>query len=433
MAEQHEGPTGPDLTQGISVDDVADGAMLAGHADGEAVLLVRRGDDLVRDRRDVQPLQRPARGGARGGRHGALPLAPRLLQPPNGGGAAAAGAQRFAVLGGGAAWRAGLRRRQADGRERSGSPDPRALAGWSSSAAARPATRPPRHSAAKDTSGRSPSWIPTRTRRTIARICRRTISPATPPKTGSRCIRRSSTRSVGSSSGADRASARSIRRAAACGWRTGPTSPTTRCSWPPARRRCGWIRLSRAAHLRCTTCGRWPTAAASPAATREGGRAVVLGASFIGLEVAASLRARKMDVHVVAPDARPLERIMGPELGDMIRGLHEEQGVVFHLRQKARAVEGGSVDPRERRAALRGPADRRDRRAAEPRAGGTGGAGARPRRGGGRAARDQRAGSLRRRRHRPLAGSRTPASGSGWSTGWSPSGRVRLPRATSSA
>jgi 3-phenylpropionate/trans-cinnamate dioxygenase ferredoxin reductase subunit len=79
------------------------------------------------------------------------------------------------------------------------------------------------------------------------------------------------------------------------------------------------------------------------AAAREGGRAVVLGASFIGLEVAASLRARKMEVHVVAPDARPLERVLGPELGDMVRKIHEEQGVVFHLGRKPSAVSGGRV------------------------------------------------------------------------------------------
>jgi len=78
-------------------------------------------------------------------------------------------------------------------------------------------------------------------------------------------------------------------------------------------------------------------------AAHEGGRAVVLGASFIGLEVAASLRARKMEVHVVAPEARPLERILGPELGDMVRQVHQEQGVMFHLGRKASAVSGGRV------------------------------------------------------------------------------------------
>jgi len=79
------------------------------------------------------------------------------------------------------------------------------------------------------------------------------------------------------------------------------------------------------------------------ARAKAAARAVVVGGSFIGLEVAAALRARGLEVRVVAPDARPLERVMGAELGDFVRTLHEEHGVVFHLRHTVATIEDRAV------------------------------------------------------------------------------------------
>lgn len=72
-------------------------------------------------------------------------------------------------------------------------------------------------------------------------------------------------------------------------------------------------------------------------------RAVVIGASFIGLEVAASLRARDIEVHVVGRETCPMEKILGPEAGGFIRKLHEEHGVTFHLGTTAVSIDACGV------------------------------------------------------------------------------------------
>jgi NADPH-dependent 2,4-dienoyl-CoA reductase/sulfur reductase-like enzyme/nitrite reductase/ring-hydroxylating ferredoxin subunit len=68
--------------------------------------------------------------------------------------------------------------------------------------------------------------------------------------------------------------------------------------------------------------------------------AIVLGASFIGLEAAASLRKRGLAVHVVAPDAVPMAKVLGPEVGRYIQTLHESHGVTFHLETTVASVAG---------------------------------------------------------------------------------------------
>lgn len=81
-------------------------------------------------------------------------------------------------------------------------------------------------------------------------------------------------------------------------------------------------------------------------------RVAVIGASFIGLEVAAALRARGLETHVIAPEATPMVRILGPALGAHIRALHEAHGVIFHLEDVATQIDpagltlrsGGRID-----------------------------------------------------------------------------------------
>lgn len=78
-------------------------------------------------------------------------------------------------------------------------------------------------------------------------------------------------------------------------------------------------------------------------AVKNAHRVLVIGASFIGLEVAAAFRVRGVEVHVVAPDRRPMEKILGPQIGDFVRRLHEDHGVVFHLEDTVISIDRQSA------------------------------------------------------------------------------------------
>jgi NADPH-dependent 2,4-dienoyl-CoA reductase/sulfur reductase-like enzyme/nitrite reductase/ring-hydroxylating ferredoxin subunit len=72
-------------------------------------------------------------------------------------------------------------------------------------------------------------------------------------------------------------------------------------------------------------------------------RAVIIGASFIGLEVASSLRARDIDVHVVGRETCPMQKTLGPDVGRFIQKLHEDHAVTFHLGTTATRIDEDGV------------------------------------------------------------------------------------------
>jgi NADPH-dependent 2,4-dienoyl-CoA reductase/sulfur reductase-like enzyme/nitrite reductase/ring-hydroxylating ferredoxin subunit len=348
MASEHEGAGGPDLRQGIPVGDVADGGMMAGQVDGDPVLLVRRGEewfavgaacthysgplpeglvvgDTVRcpwhhacfDLRTGHTLRPPALNDlpswAVERRDGRVYVGARLKKPAGRPGAQrttarARAPERVVIIGGGAAGDSA-----AETLRREGYANPITVVDPDRDA---PYDRP---NLSKDyLAGSAPEeWIPLHPPEFYQE---RDIELRRGPRvaavdTAARLVRLDD--------GTELPYEALLLATGASPVRLGP-------EFEPA---------SPAVHyLRSLADSRRIAAAA-----REGGRAVVLGASFIGLEVAASLRARKMEVHVVAPDVRPLGRVMGPELGDWIRALHETHGVVFHLGRKAGAIRDGAV------------------------------------------------------------------------------------------
>jgi len=342
MSETQGKPTGADLTQGVAADSLADGRMLAGHVGDEAVLLVRRGTeffaisatcthyggplaeglidgDTVRcpwhhacfSLRTGEALHAPALSPVecwsaelRGGNvfvQNKTPVARvHAVSTP-------ASPRNIVIVGGGAAGFAAaemLRRREFDGSIVILSDD-----------AAPPVDRP---NLSKDyLAGNAPEeWVPLRGETFYAeqRIDLRLDTGVAGIDARSRTV----SLNDGSTVAFDRlllaTGAEAIRL------------PLPGMDLPHVHT------LRTLADCRAII--------AQAAASKH---AVVMGASFIGLEVAASLRTRGIDVHVVAPEKQPMARVLGPAMGDFVRKLHEEHGVVFHLEDTAVAIDAAKV------------------------------------------------------------------------------------------
>lgn len=347
MSTETTEPTGPDFGLGVPVNQLADGQMIAGHAGGEAVLVVRRGaeffpvgahcthygaplaeglvvGDTVRcpwhhacfDLRTGEAVRAPALNGlprwATAQRDDLLFVTGRI---PAGDGARSRAnmpprtdaPSSVIIVGAGAAGDAA-----ADMLRREGYEGPITLVGADESA---PYDRP---NLSKDylAGTASEEWIPLRAGRFYQEHGIELVL-------GTRVMSIDSARKrVVLSDGSER--------------EYGALLLATGAS--PVRLPDAQFGTSGVRYLRTLADSRALIEAAAP-----GGHAVVLGSSFIGLEVAASLRARGLDVHVVAPEERPLEKILGRELGDFVRGVHEEHSVVFHMGRTARSIESRVV------------------------------------------------------------------------------------------
>jgi NADPH-dependent 2,4-dienoyl-CoA reductase/sulfur reductase-like enzyme/nitrite reductase/ring-hydroxylating ferredoxin subunit len=348
MSDEHAGLTGPDLTQGVPLASLADGAMLVGHANGKSVLLARRSDEvfaigatcthyggplgdglLVDDTvrcpwhhacfslRTGQALRAPAlkpvarweveRRGAMVHVTHELSAGELLVEAPTAAHAPNAAPSSIIIVGTGAAGNAA-----AETLRREGYAGAITMIGGEESV---PYDRP---NLSKDyLAGSAPEdWIPLRApefyeSHGITMVLGKAVVSI--DVVGRRVtLDDGATHDFGALLLATGADPVRLPTPAAVG--------------------------SRVLYLRSLTDSR-----AIIAAAKDAHDVVVIGASFIGLEVAASLRARDLTVHVVAPEQRPLERILGPELGDFIRGVHESHGVVFHLGHTVTQVDAKSV------------------------------------------------------------------------------------------
>jgi NADPH-dependent 2,4-dienoyl-CoA reductase/sulfur reductase-like enzyme/nitrite reductase/ring-hydroxylating ferredoxin subunit len=341
MADQSK-PQGPDLAQGIPLSDVPDGGMLGGHVGDEAVLLARRGGEFFAVGATCSHYGGPLAEGLMVGdtvrcpwhhacfslrtgeavaapafnpmscwrvesRDGKLFVREKAAPPERRKAGAGAKTERMVIVGGGAAGFAAAEMLRREG-----------FAGGVTLISADDAAPYDRPNCSKDyLAGNAPEdWMPLR-----------------PPD-----FYREQGIDLMLSTEAAALDARARQVTLADGRTVGFDKLLLATGAEPVRLAIPGADLPHVHVLRSLADSRAIIAGAKTAK-----RAAVIGASFIGLEVAASLRAREIEVHVVAPERRPLERVLGPQFGDFIRGLHEQHGVVFHLGETATAIDRAAV------------------------------------------------------------------------------------------
>jgi NADPH-dependent 2,4-dienoyl-CoA reductase/sulfur reductase-like enzyme/nitrite reductase/ring-hydroxylating ferredoxin subunit len=340
MAADQSEPTGPDLAAGVAAADLADGAMLLGHVGDEAVLLARRGgevfaigatcthyggplaegllvDDTVRcpwhhacfSLRSGAAIRAPALNPVarwdveqRDGRIRVLGTiaAPHVAAP-------ASAPRRIGIIGGGAAATAAARMLRQEGYD-----------GAITMVSADPSAPYDRPNLSKDylAGTASEDWI-----------------PLYPPEfyADNRIELVLGTRVAAIDPAAKRV-------ALAGGGSSEFDALLLATGAEPVRLNVPGADLPHVHLLRTLEDSRVIATAAQSARI-----AVVVGASFIGMEAAAALRSRGVAVRVVAPEARPMERVFGPELGSFLRRLHEQHGVAFHLGQQIASIDAHRV------------------------------------------------------------------------------------------
>ncbi|GLB40497.1 putative rieske [2Fe-2S] domain containing protein [Lyophyllum shimeji] len=80
-------------------------------------------------------------------------------------------------------------------------------------------------------------------------------------------------------------------------------------------------------------------AATVDAAAKEGKRMVMIGSSFISMEIVVACAKRKLaSIDVIGMEECPFEKILGKEVGSGIQKYHESQGVKFHMNSKVEKI-----------------------------------------------------------------------------------------------